>query len=1122
LVADLSQPVNGATVQPADLVIDGSRTATSVRVVDADTVEFLLPALAAGSHTLSLAAGSIRDLQGGDLDAFSASLTIAGGAQFTVNHNPRLQPGNAPLPGYAGSELDRVDLLWQTISAGAGNQDSFSVEYRASGAGSWQTAALNASIATGVENRVVHSASITGLQWDAPYEYRVRHRRADVIVGQYQSTFRTRLESGDLTSFSFAAYGDSASGVATGFRQVQSRINEMNPAFAVLLGDNVYNVGSHQESDARFDPAVNPEAAAWMAGHIDYLGLGNHDVATASGLPSEQNYSVPIPVAGVTAPVAPPASERPEHSFSWDYGSVHFLTFDTNSYTDATRLDALLDWAVADLDASQARWKIVYGHHPLAGVPDKPEDPGDNYYQQVVNRLKAAGVDLFMTGHSHTYSWTYPLTGQIDGTATYADHGRDDHFHAGEGLPQLVSGVGGVGIRAGDYSQFPFVAKGFTASTDIPARLGFSRVDVTPDQLTISYIGADDGAIIDSFVLVKDSAVQTAVFQQGAGGYAGTVDTFLHQAAPGTNHAAAASLNVDGDDPPGSGQDAQALLRFESLFGAGAGQIPLNATLRSATLELQVTNGSVHSMNVHRMLASWSATDTWTSLASGVQTNGIEAAASPDTSSGQSQLGALSFNVLASLQTWQADPASNLGWILVSTGDDGVDFHSSEGATPPKLIVTYVVHAPLPEEIIVAAPAAGHEPRIRVLDGQSGAELRNFLAFASHFTGGVRVATGDISGDGTPDIIATQGPGGTPLVRVFDGASGELLPGPAGSFFAYHESFRGGVFVASGDVDGDGRDDIVTGAGAGGGPHVKVFSGVDGTELFGFFAYHPNFGGGVAVALGDVDADGHADVITGAGVGGGPHVKVTSGRDHSELFGFFAYHPNFGGGVFVAAGNVNGDQYADIYTGAGAGGGPHVRVVSGLDRSDLHSFFAYHPAFGGGVRVAAGDLDGDALADVITAAGPGGGPHVRGFSGVNLAELRGLFAFDPAFSGGVWVGGGLAPGGSSFQPAMATPGLLPANLMALEQLEVIRAAVIAGWDGTAEVDDDDVGPLFHVPSDVTYLPGPPRGGTMPLASSIADGIWSVIDEHQERLDVWEFDVEADGTLGLLIDGGCRS
>jgi hypothetical protein len=82
-------------------------------------------------------------------------------------------------------------------------------------------------------------------------------------------------------------------------------------------------------------------------------------------------------------------------------------------------------------------------------------------------------------------------------------------------------------------------------------------------------------------------------------------------------------------------------------------------------------------------------------------------------------------------------------------------------------------------------------------------------------------------------------------------------------FFAYESRFTGGVSVAAGDINGDGRTDIVTGAGPTGGPHVKVFSGVDLTVLASFYAFDPTFTGGVRVAVGDLNADGRPDIIVG-------------------------------------------------------------------------------------------------------------------------------------------------------------------------------------------------------------------------------------------------------------------
>src|SRR5205814_169334 len=91
----------------------------------------------------------------------------------------------------------------------------------------------------------------------------------------------------------------------------------------------------------------------------------------------------------------------------------------------------------------------------------------------------------------------------------------------------------------------------------------------------------------------------------------------------------------------------------------------------------------------------------------------------------------------------------------------------------------------------------------------------------------------------------------------------------------------------------------------------------------------------------------------------------------------FAYDPRFGGGVFVGAGDVNNDFRADIVTGAGPGGGPHVKVFDGRNGLLMEQFFASAANFPGGVRVAAGDVTGDGKADIATGAGRPGDLAVR-------------------------------------------------------------------------------------------------------------------------------------------------
>jgi VCBS repeat-containing protein len=321
---------------------------------------------------------------------------------------------------------------------------------------------------------------------------------------------------------------------------------------------------------------------------------------------------------------------------------------------------------------------------------------------------------------------------------------------------------------------------------------------------------------------------------------------------------------------------------------------------------------------------------------------------------------------------------------------------------------------------LVTAGGTGTPPSVRVVDA-SGTD-QNFLAYDPAFVGGVRLALGDVNGDGVLDVITAPGPGGGPHVRIWDGATLTEI----GGFFAYNPAFPGGVFVAAGDVNGDGRADIITGAGPGGGPHVRIWDGATFTEIAGFFAYNSAFPGGVSVAAGDVNGDGLADIVTGAGPGGGPHVRVWNGADLSEIGGFFAYNSAFPGGVNVAAGDVDGDGLADIITGAGPGGGPHVRVWSGATFTEIGGFFAYDAAFPGGVTVGLTDLNRDGRNEIMT--GPATGmPVIRLWDGSTFALFGEYLAYDPGAGGGAGVFIGSVAENPSTDDAPRVESSVPAN-----------------------------------------------------------------------------------------------
>jgi uncharacterized delta-60 repeat protein len=237
--------------------------------------------------------------------------------------------------------------------------------------------------------------------------------------------------------------------------------------------------------------------------------------------------------------------------------------------------------------------------------------------------------------------------------------------------------------------------------------------------------------------------------------------------------------------------------------------------------------------------------------------------------------------------------------------------------------------------------------------------------FASLPQSVVNSVTGDVTGDGVADYVFFTGAGDA-LARVYDGKTGAAL---TGEWRPYEARFKGGLNVAVGDVDGDGKAEIVFSPVLGGSARVQVYS-MNGTSpalRANFFGVgDSNWRGGASVAVGDFNGDGKGDLAVGAGAGGGPRVALYDGSAlgtggvHPLAADFFALpDAAFRGGVNLAAGDFNGDGKADLAVGAGTGGGPRVRVLSGADliagtpdEGVLSDFFARGDAAGrGGIRV---------------------------------------------------------------------------------------------------------------------------------------------------------------------------
>ena len=258
---------------------------------------------------------------------------------------------------------------------------------------------------------------------------------------------------------------------------------------------------------------------------------------------------------------------------------------------------------------------------------------------------------------------------------------------------------------------------------------------------------------------------------------------------------------------------------------------------------------------------------------------------------------------------------------------------------------------------------------------------------------GARVAVGDFNGDGNQELVTAAGKG-VP-VKVW-----EINPdGTIGDLIDSLKVFGGrGVFVAAGDFDNDGVDELVTAA-ASGTPNVKTWHDIDADlKIFdtpgaveSFLAFPSGFHGGVRVAVGNTNGAGGDELITAQGTGGrqvkiwtdsDADAKVSDLVDNPLVEQFGVYNNSFNGGLFVASGTISGVGGAEdeLIVGPGAGA-QKVRIytdsnVSGKvsDNPLFESFFPYGSSWNKGVRVGAGDSDASGtFVEVFTAPGAAAG-----------------------------------------------------------------------------------------------------------------------------------------------------
>ena len=306
-------------------------------------------------------------------------------------------------------------------------------------------------------------------------------------------------------------------------------------------------------------------------------------------------------------------------------------------------------------------------------------------------------------------------------------------------------------------------------------------------------------------------------------------------------------------------------------------------------------------------------------------------------------------------------------------------------------------------------------------------------------------------------------------------------------------------------------------------PLETAFNGANGVLMNAYSVFNPAGTYGLNIATADVNGDGRVELIAAPASVVGPVVRVLNALTGATMGGFWAFDPSYGGGLSVAGGDVNGDGRAEIVVGAAPGVGPAVRVFNGTTGALMSSFWAYSTSFRGGVNVAVGDVNIDGRADVITVPATSSQAGVRFYNALTQEILQTALPFPATFNGGAYVAGQVFTGlGLRLDGTAVTSSAQPAVTQA--QVNALTAAAVQKF-AAAGASAADLAKLATVQISVADLPGSHLGvarpGTIQIDLNAAGLGWFVdatphFDEEFVRNSNGVYGAVAASGLGLLV------
>jgi hypothetical protein len=354
-----------------------------------------------------------------------------------------------------------------------------------------------------------HVVALAGLAANTTYYYSVGSTAAALAGGDANHFFVTSPASGTSKPTRLWVLGDSGTANANASAVRDAYYNFTGTRHTdlwLMLGDNAYNDGT----DTEYQNAVFNIYQTMLRKSVLWPTLGNHDGHTAdSASQTGPYYDIFTLPTGAEVGGVPSGTEA---YYSFDYGNIHFVcleSYETNRLIGGP----MINWLVSDLNATNKEWIIAFWHHPPYSKGSHNSDTETELIQMrenAVKKLEDAGVDLVLTGHSHSYERSFLIDGHYGASGTFVasmkkdgGSGREDGSGAYK-KPTLVKGAheGAVYAVAGSSGQTSGGLLNHPAMYISLNALGSMVLDVDGNRLDAKFLD-NTGATRDYFTMLK-------------------------------------------------------------------------------------------------------------------------------------------------------------------------------------------------------------------------------------------------------------------------------------------------------------------------------------------------------------------------------------------------------------------------------------------------------------------------------------------------------------------------------------------------------------------------------------------------------------------------------------------